>query len=248
MTFTMEDEARTLRVFHIHPETRELTGESDVYIPPHTGLPAGCTTTEPPHIPEGFAALFDEVRQRWELAEDHRGKVVWETTSGDEITITEIGPLPENTTTAAPSSAAEKFTDGEWVEDRSLAISIKNNEINEWRNTMEAANYVFTFNGRNWDYGKETQSRLAPSVAAAKSGLLPAEFFWTDADNNDIPVTADELIALSNAASAAMFTKGMEIHIRQREMKKAIEELQDPAEIMAYPVGWKTDTGDGDDE
>ncbi|WP_140411661.1 DUF4376 domain-containing protein, partial [Escherichia coli] len=78
----------------------------------------------------------------------------------------------------------------------------------------------------------ETQSRLDPSVTAAKSGLLPEGFFWTDADNNDIPVTADELIALSNAASAAMFTKGMEIHIRQREMKKAIEELQDPGEIM----------------
>lgn len=88
MTFTMEDEARMLHVFHIHPETSELTGESDVYIPPYTGLPAGCTTTEPPHIPEGFVALFDDVRQRWELAEDHRGKVVWNTASGDEIAIT----------------------------------------------------------------------------------------------------------------------------------------------------------------
>lgn len=248
MTFTMEDEARTLHVFHIHPETSELTGESDVYIPPHTGLPAGCTMTEPPHIPEGFAALFDEVRQRWELAEDHRGKVVWETTSGNEITITEIGPLPENTTTVAPPTAAGKFIDGEWKEDRSLAISIKNNEINEWRNAMESANYVFTFNGRNWDYGKETQFRLDSSVIAAKTGFLPEQFFWTDADNIDVPLTADELIALSNAASAAMFTRGMEIHIRQREMKKAIEELQDPAEIMAYPVGWKTDTGEADDE
>ncbi|EOU6712336.1 DUF4376 domain-containing protein, partial [Escherichia coli] len=82
------------------------------------------------------------------------------------------------------------------------------------------------------------QTRLEPSVAAAKSGKLPEAFFWTDAENNDVEVTAEELIALSEAAEQAMFTKGMEIHVRQRTMKKELEKLTSADEILAYRVGW----------
>ncbi|HIB5305111.1 TPA: DUF4376 domain-containing protein, partial [Escherichia coli] len=109
--------------------------------------------------------------------------------------------------------------DGEKITDlltAEKARGMKGDEINAWRNAMEAANYTFEHNGRKWDYGKSTQTRLEPSVAAAKAGKLPEAFFWTDAENNDVPVTAEELIALSEAAEQAMFTKGMEIHVRQR--------------------------------
>ncbi|EHP1978658.1 DUF4376 domain-containing protein, partial [Escherichia coli] len=46
-------------------------------------------------------------------------------------------------------------------------------------------------------------------------------------------------IALSAAAEKAMFQKGMEIHIRQRTMKKELEKLTSADEILAYPVGWE---------
>ena len=121
----------------------------------------------------------------------------------------------------------------------SQALMRKNAEINAWRDRMESASYVFEFNGRRWDYGKETQARLEPSVAAARAGKLPEGFFWTDADNNDVPMTAEALIALSEAAQQAMFAKGLEIHLRQREMKKAIEALNDADAVMAYAVGWE---------
>ncbi|HHY9614990.1 TPA: DUF4376 domain-containing protein, partial [Escherichia coli] len=122
--------------------------------------------------------------------------------------------------------------------DRENARRLKNDEINAWRNAMEAANYTFEHSGRKWDYGKSTQARLEPSVAAAKAGILPLDFFWTDAQNNDVPVSADELIALSDAAAKALFAKGMEIHIRQRNMKKEIATLNDTAAILDYKVGW----------
>ncbi|EFM8157539.1 DUF4376 domain-containing protein, partial [Escherichia coli] len=128
----------------------------------------------------------------------------------------------------------EKITDLLTVE---KARVMKGDEINAWRNEMEAANYTFEHNGRKWDYGKSTQTRLEPSVAAAKAGKLPEGFFWTDAENNDVPVTAEALIALSEAAEQAMFTKGMEIHVRQRTMKKALEALGSADEILAYKVG-----------
>ncbi|EJJ3124993.1 DUF4376 domain-containing protein [Escherichia coli] len=128
----------------------------------------------------------------------------------------------------------EKITDLLTVE---KAREQKGSEINAWRNAMEASNYTFEHNGRKWDYGKLTQTRLEPSVAAAKAGKLPEGFFWTDAENNDVPVTPDELIALSEAAEQAMFSKGMEIHVRQRNMKKALEALNSVDEILAYEVG-----------
>ncbi|HIB0833372.1 TPA: DUF4376 domain-containing protein, partial [Escherichia coli] len=72
---------------------------------------------------------------------------------------------------------------------------------------------------------------------AAKAGILPEGFFWTDAENNDVPMKSEELIALSEAAEQAMFTKGLEIHVRQRTMKKEIEALGDAEAILAYKVG-----------
>ncbi|MDC3473153.1 DUF4376 domain-containing protein, partial [Escherichia coli] len=52
-----------------------------------------------------------------------------------------------------------------------------------------------------------------------------------------VPMTAEALMALSEAAEKAMFTKGMEIHVRQRNMKKALEALNSADEILAYKVG-----------
>lgn len=114
----------------------------------------------------------------------------------------------------------------------------KHDEINAWRNAQENANYVFEFNGRNWDYGKATQERLSLSVQMAKANKLPAGFIWTDADNNDVPVTAGELLNLSDAIDQAMFTMGLKIHMRQREMKEAVDKLTDVKTILDYPVGW----------
>ncbi|HAP2427016.1 TPA: DUF4376 domain-containing protein [Escherichia coli] len=131
---------------------------------------------------------------------------------------------------------------GEYRANDDMAVEearrMKNVEINAWRDAMEASGYVFEHRGRKWDYGKEAMTRLGMSASAARGGVLPEGFFWTDAENNDVPMTADELISLSDAAGKAMFRKGLEIHIRQREMKKAIAELSDSETILAYRVGW----------
>lgn len=118
------------------------------------------------------------------------------------------------------------------------ARSRKHDEINAWRNVQESANYTFTFDNHKWDYGKATQERLTLSVQMAKANKLPAGFIWTDADNNDVPMTAGELLNLSDAIDQAMFTKGLQIHMRQREMKEEIDKLTDVKAILDYVVGW----------
>lgn len=123
----------------------------------------------------------------------------------------------------------------------------KHAEINRWRSQQENANYIFPFNNHNWDYGKTTQERLSMSVLMAKQNKLPEGFIWTDADNNDVPMTAGELLNLSDAIDQVMFTKGLQIHLRQRAMKEEIDKLTDVQDIMAYVVGWP-DAGAGHDD
>ncbi|HCM1954400.1 TPA: DUF4376 domain-containing protein [Salmonella enterica subsp. salamae serovar 9,46:z4,z24:z39:z42] len=118
----------------------------------------------------------------------------------------------------------------------------KRDEINTWRDIQENADYLFSYDGRRWDYGKSTQDRMSISLAMAKRGALPAGFAWTDGDNNIVPVTNDSLIALAAAIEQAMFAKGMEINQRQLAMKAEVEALTGLDDIRNYPVGWPETT------
>ncbi|EBG7290713.1 DUF4376 domain-containing protein [Salmonella enterica] len=238
MTFKMSEQAQTIKVYNLRSDTNEFIGAGDAYIPPHTGLPANCTDVAPPDIPASHTAVFDTEKQTWSLFEDHRGKTVYDTTTGNPIYISEPGPLPENTTTQARALPIDKFENGQWVADLNTALIQKHAEINDWRNIQENMNYVFRFNNHNWDYGKATQERLSLSVQMAKQNKLPDGFIWTDADNNDVPMTAGELLNLSDAIDQAMFTKGLQIHMRQRQMKEEVDKLTDYKAIKDYAVGW----------
>ncbi|ECN6752572.1 DUF4376 domain-containing protein [Salmonella enterica subsp. enterica serovar Newport] len=238
MAFKMSNEPQTIKIFNLRSDTNEFIGAGDAYIPPHTGLPANCTDIVPPDIPSSHIAVFDAETQTWSLQEDHRGETVYDTTTGNQVYISEAGPLPENTTTQAPASPVDKFENGKWVADLNTALTQKHAEINDWRNIQENMNYVFRFNNHNWDYGKTTQERLSLSVQMAKANKLPAGFIWTDADNNDVPMSAGELLNLSDAIDQAMFTTGLQIHLRQREMKEEVDKLTDAQAVLDYVVGW----------
>ncbi|EKC2305967.1 DUF4376 domain-containing protein [Salmonella enterica] len=241
MAFKMSEETRTVRVYNLRADTNEFIGASDAWIAPHTGLPSNCTDIAPPDIPASHTAVFDSEKQTWSLFEDHRGETVYDTTTGNPIYISEPGPLPENTTTQAPASPIDKFENGQWVADLNTALIQKHADINNWRNTQENANYTFTFNNHNWDYGKATQERLTLSVQMAKQNKLPDGFIWTDADNNDVPMTSGELINLSDAIDQAMFTTGLQIHLRQRQMKEEVDKMTDAKKVLDYVTGWPSD-------
>lgn len=114
----------------------------------------------------------------------------------------------------------------------------KHAEINAWRDVQENGSIIFTLNGHKWDCGKAPQTRLAPVVAVARTGALPPGFFWTDADNIDVPMTADELTALEAAMQQNMVLQGFKIHERQRQMKEDVDKLTDYKAIQNYVVGW----------
>ncbi|ENT8031451.1 DUF4376 domain-containing protein [Salmonella enterica] len=114
----------------------------------------------------------------------------------------------------------------------------KHTEINAWRDEQENGSIIFTLNGHRWDCGKASQTRLAPVVAVAKSGELPPGFFWTDADNIDVPMSTDELTALEAAMQQNMVLQGFKIHERQRQMKEEVDKLTDYKAVQDYAVVW----------
>lgn len=119
----------------------------------------------------------------------------------------------------------------------------KHDEINHWRDIQENGSVMFTWNNHSWDASKASQDRLAPVLVVAKSGQLPEGFFWTDANNEDVPVTVDDLTAIDAGMTQAMVVQGFKIHERQRQMKKDIDELTKVSDILNYPVGWPDNNG-----
>ncbi|HAD5966827.1 TPA_asm: DUF4376 domain-containing protein [Salmonella enterica subsp. enterica serovar Typhimurium] len=143
-----------------------------------------------------------------------------------EVTPFTVIPVPPPTITPEMLAAAK---------------SAKHAEINAWRDYQENGNYVFILNGRNWDCSKASQDRLSPVAAMARAGELPPGFFWTDADNNDVPVTTEELTALEGAMQKNMVLVGFKIHERQRQMKEEVDALTDYTAVKSYAVGWPDD-------
>ncbi|KMJ67934.1 hypothetical protein ABT90_07750 [Salmonella enterica subsp. enterica serovar Typhimurium] len=47
--------------------------------------------------------------QTWSLQEDHRGETVYDTTTGNQVYISDLGPLPENVTSVSPGGGYKKW-------------------------------------------------------------------------------------------------------------------------------------------
>ena len=107
-------------------------------------------------------------------------------------------------------------------------------QIEKWRDIQENDGLTFMHDGRAWDGGLIVRQRLQPVVSLP---ALPPGFFWTDRDNNDVPLTLSELRELSAAHEVAMVTRGFEIHARQRAMKTAVADM-DAVQLQAFAPGW----------
>ncbi|WP_085445675.1 DUF4376 domain-containing protein, partial [Escherichia coli] len=154
-----------------------------------------------------------------------------------ELSVAEVASLPDG----CDISGRWKF-DGKQVVDSLTvadALARKTAEINAWRDTQEQGNVIFTVNGNKWDASLASLTRIEPVITLIRGGAtLPDSFFWTNAENKDIPATADLLTAIYAGMQQALVAQGFKIHERQRQMKGEVAKLATPAAILAYAVGW----------
>ncbi|WP_141109917.1 DUF4376 domain-containing protein [Escherichia albertii] len=116
------------------------------------------------------------------------------------------------------------------------ARTAKRHEIEVWRLEQEAQSFVFEWNGRRWNAGPASLSRLFPVVMSSRSEAARDVMMWGDADNQQIKLTMQDLEALTAAMAVAQTERNTQIYIRQRELKEELEKLNDLSAIKGlYP-------------
>ncbi|TWP46433.1 tail fiber assembly protein [Escherichia coli] len=110
-------EAGFITIYNYNGQTREYSGSSVEYLMVGLGVPAHSCVDAPGSKKDGFAIRRNADLTGWEYVADHRGETVYNTETGQEVTISVIGEYPENTTTQAPSTPYDKWNGEKWVAD-----------------------------------------------------------------------------------------------------------------------------------
>lgn len=113
---------------------------------------------------------------------------------------------------------------------------LKKEEIRRWRTEQEAQPFTFEWNGRTWNGGADSISRIAPVAMAAKVAGVRSTLGWGDAANNLVTLTMAQLQELAAAMAQAQVERNDEIYQRQREMKEELNNLEDLRSIRAFDV------------
>lgn len=103
-------------VFNYDGVTGEYLDSCEEYLSEGIGLPANACIDAPPKTKVGYIAC--RVSDMWEVVEDHRGKTLYSTETAQTITISELGELPVNSTTLAPTTPYDKWSGKKWVTDK----------------------------------------------------------------------------------------------------------------------------------
>ena len=117
------------------------------------------------------------------------------------------------------------------------AKEAKRQEIEAWRTEQEAQPFTFEWNGRTWNGGADSISRIAPVAMATKVAGTRSTLGWGDAANNLVTLTMAQLQELAAAMAQAQVERNDEIYRRQREMKEDLNNLEDLGSIRAFGIG-----------
>ncbi|EEZ4278301.1 DUF4376 domain-containing protein, partial [Escherichia coli] len=96
--------------------------------------------------------------------------------------------------------------------------------------------FTFEWNGRTWNGGADSISRIAPVAMAAKVAGTRSTLGWGDAANNLVTLTMAQLQELAAAMARAQVEHNDEIYQRQREMKEELNNLEDLGSIRAFGI------------
>lgn len=114
------------------------------------------------------------------------------------------------------------------------AKNAKKREIEAWRTEQEAQPFTFEWNGHTWNGGPDSMARLYPAVIASKSDTARKSMIWGNAENQQVKLSMQKLDELLTAMVQAQVDRNDEIYQRQREMKEALNSLEDLKSIRDF--------------
>lgn len=109
--------AGDITVFNYDGDTREYLFTSVEYLAVGVGIPANSSIDAPGESKTGFAICRAIDLSSWEYITDHRGQIVYNIETMQQVVVTALGDYPEGTTPTAPSSPYDKWDGEKWVMD-----------------------------------------------------------------------------------------------------------------------------------
>lgn len=113
---------------------------------------------------------------------------------------------------------------------------LKRREIEAWRKEEEAKPITFEWRGRTWNGGRASLERLAPASMITEQGERSL-LSWSDANNEQVPMTLDDLVGLYSEMAQAQLQHYDEIYVRQRQLKEQLAEAKTLENIRRVVVG-----------
>ena len=225
-------------LYHYHPETGELIGESaadpsplepDVWL-----IPAHATDQTPPKAKAKQVAVF--AGEKWNLAPDWRAVTLWSTEDGAPVSIRDIGVTPhEVQATEAPRpSPAHQWLNGQWQVDADLKSALLDALKNQLCQQIDAvADQVRRELAgdplRVAEYDRAAQEAGAYQ-AAGYSGEVPASVLsWAQAKAWSPQAAAEDILRAARQWEAALYG----LRDQRLKTKEAIRSATDEANAQA---------------
>lgn len=108
-----------VKIYRVHPETREFIGASMDHVPLGASVVADAYLDEP-GIPsdQNLAIVRAPDEKSWLYVPDYRGTVAYNKETKQPFEITDLGELPDNLTLSDPQTPFDKWNGKKWVTDK----------------------------------------------------------------------------------------------------------------------------------
>jgi hypothetical protein len=107
--------AGTITVYNVNSNTGEYIGSTSEYLMIGVGIPAMSYVDAPPVANTGYAVCRNSAGTAWVQTEDHRGVMVYDTTTLAATIIQTLGPLSATQTLLAPATPYDVWNGTAWV-------------------------------------------------------------------------------------------------------------------------------------
>ena len=214
-----------------------FTGAEEQWISEGCGLAANAYLEPPPKTKQGFAIVRTE--KGWDYVVDFRGKTFYDKTTKAEVTISELGEIPENLTALKPYSDLCEWNGSAWVIDQEKQAALKAQQqeqvrlaINTKRDQTDGGGVFVEALGK-WVDSDEKAYQNILGVKASLDLLGDMEIPWTWADNSSSIINRTMLAAIVGALLQAK----QQNHANALKHKAAMMTADNPLEYD-YSQGW----------
>ncbi len=184
-----------MQTYHqYHPSTFEFMGSGEAMESPDEPgqylIPANAAIVAPGDVPQGSAAVWNEESQAWKFVPDYRGRVYWDTVTGERHAIEQLGQVPlPSWTNIEPYDHEAVWNGSDWelppevAGNRRIALIRQSGE----RAVAELQSHWSPIEVATWD----KQARGARDLSAdPHSDTAEALFVRTIAENRGIEIDA----------------------------------------------------------